>query len=145
MNHAATHDPKTGETLPDEPAPRVRHPLMWQVSVAGGVLAAVVLAGFSLWTLVVAGDRPAAIGGAGWLWTASLAAGALSLMAAGGQRLGLWGLRVFFLLAGAPMVTGGLRDHGTWLFVGAGLCAAWLVLSLFARPAEVEPAAGDAR
>lgn len=145
MNHAATHDPKTERELDHESAPRIRHPLLWQVSVAGGVLAAVVLAGFSLWTLVVAGDRPAAIGGAGWLWTASLAAGALSLMAAGGQRIGLWGLRVFFLLAGLPMALRGMRDQETWLFVGAGLCAVWLALSVFARPGEVEPDAADAR
>lgn len=115
------------------------------MSVGGGVLAAVALAGFALWTLVIAGDRPAAIGSAGWLWTASLAAGALSLMASGGQRLGLWGLRVFFLLAGAPMLLRGMRDERLWLLTGAALCAAWLAMSLFARPGEPAPDAADAR
>ena|GEM_PF-3843727 len=138
MDHAATR-PSADD------APPVQHPPLWRVSVAGGVLAAVALAAFALWTLFVAGDRPAAIGSAGWLWTASLAAGALSLMAAGGQRLGLWGLRVFFLLAGAPMLLRGLRDGREWLFVGAALCAVWLVVSAFARPGEPEPDATDAR
>lgn len=143
MDHAAARpDPAAG----GEPTePRIGHPLPWRLAVSGGVLAAVALAVFALWTLFIAGDRPAAIGSAGWLWTASLAAGALSLMAAGGQRLGLWGLRGFFVLAGAPMLLRGWRDDRLWLLVGAGLCIAWLALSLFARPGEPVPDAGDAR
>lgn len=145
MDHAAAHSSAHGQAPPEPELPRIVHPLLWRVSIGGGVLAAVVLAGAALWTLVVAGDRPAAIGSAGWLWTASLAAGALSLMAAGGQRLGLWGLRVFFLLAGLPMLLRGLRDERMWLVIGAAVCAIWLVASLFARPGERPSGATDAR
>ncbi|MEZ5978738.1 MAG: hypothetical protein R3F34_11010 [Planctomycetota bacterium] len=109
-------------------------PLLWRAVVAGGVLASAALAGVSLWTLVLAGDSPAAIGSAGWFWTASLAAGALSVMAATGQRTGLLGLQAFFALAGLPMLLRGLREDESWLLGGAVACALWLVLSLFARP-----------
>lgn len=145
VDHAASHPTVVDGSAPDPERARVDHPLPWRVAVVGGVVAAVALAGFALWTLLVADDRPAAIGSAGWLWTASLAAGALSLMAASGQRAGLWGLRVFFILAGLPMLLRGLRDERAWLLVGAGLCAAWIALSLFARPGEPPAGANDAR
>jgi hypothetical protein len=125
-------------SLVNDRVPWRERPLAWRVAVVGGAAAAVLLGLSALWTLAQAGDRPLALGSASWLWTASLAAGALAVMTAAGQRLGLWGLRIFFVLAGLPMLLRGLRDGEQWLLVGAGVCVAWLVATAFARPTHTQ-------
>jgi len=123
-------------SLVNDRVPLSQRPRAWRAAVAGGVLAAAALGGLALWTLASDGDRPEALGSASWFWTASLAAGALSVMTAAGQRLGLWGLRVFFLLAGLPMFLRGEREGATWLLVGAGVCALYLIGTAWARPSN---------
>jgi hypothetical protein len=121
-------------SLVNDRVPFGERPIAWRVAIVGGAAAAVLLGLLALWTLAQAGDRPLALGSASWLWTASLAAGALAVMTAAGQRLGLWGLRIFFVLAGLPMLLRGMREGEVWLLVGAGACAAWLFATAFARP-----------